>query len=149
MDGAGDDVIGWTADGLASGVLGGAVGTCLLLLGAPQIGVVAAAVSVLAALALLRAVKPEPQRFRLPAFAIEAEAEGEALLELSETADDEAFLLEDRLDPPSDDSRVVQLFAPRPLPTPGELQQRIDAHLASGDRQAKGGSVLELEIDAS
>ena len=147
MDGAGDDRIGWLADGLAAAVLAAAVGTCLLLLGAPQAGVVASAISGLLALAMLRQVKPESRRFRLPAFALPERIDG--VLELTEVAEPEPLLLEDRLDAPPADSRVVQLFAARSMPTPGELRQRIEAHLASPERPAPGGTVLELEVDAA
>lgn len=132
MDGAGDDIIGWTADGLAAGVLGAALGTCLLLFGLPQAAVGAAACGTLVVLVVLRQVKPEPRRFRLPAFAVDVEDSDDDVLELTQLADsDEALLLEDRLQEPAQDSRVVQLFAPRALPTPGELNRRIEAHLAS------------------
>lgn len=156
MDGAGDDWIGWTADGLAAGILGAAVGTCLLWLGFPQLAIMAASSAVLGGLTLLRWVKPEPRRFRLPAFDTEAAFEGPQVLDLTEVfvpeqapigdlaaEDDDALLLEDRLEEPEPDSRVVQLFAHRPLPTPGELQQRIEAHL-SAPRPP-----LDLGVDAS
>jgi hypothetical protein len=149
MDGAGDDRIGWTVDGLAAAILGGAVGACLLLLGAPLAGVIAASASGMVALAALRLVKPEPRRFRLPDFAVEQPAVSTEELLLTEVAEDE-LLLEDRLADAAPDSRVVQLFAASPLPTPGELQQRIAAHLASPPRLATdGGKVLELEVDAA
>lgn len=147
MDGAGEDAIGWLADGLAAGVLGAAVGTCLLLLGQAQTGVLAAAATGLLTLAALRRIKPEPRRFRLPAFAPVAGASDELLL--TEVAGPEPLLLDDPLEEAAPDSRVVQLFAARPLPTPGELQQRIAAHLAAPARPAEGGTVLDLEVDAA
>jgi hypothetical protein len=148
MDGAGDDRIGWTVDGLAAALLGAAVGTCLLLLGAPLAGVAAASATGLSALAGLRMIKPEPRRFRLPAFELETDRPSDELL-LAEPAEDE-LLLEDRLEVAAPDSRVVQLFAVSPLPTPGELQQRIAAHLALPPRLAvDDGKVLELEVDAA
>lgn len=153
MDGAGEDVLGWLADGLAAGILGASVGTSLLLLGAPQAGVAAAAASVLVALAGLRAIKREPQRFRLPRFSVEQDPapDMQDVLELLELAPPEPLLLEDRLEEAAPDSRVVQLFAARTLPTPGELQQRIAAHLAGADGPAmpNGGVVHELEVDAA
>jgi hypothetical protein len=149
MDGAGDDVVGWATDGLASAILSAAVGTCLLLLGQPQVGVLAASVTGLLALAGLRQVKPEPRRFKLPALAIaEHRAEDDVLL-LTEVAEVEPLLLDDPLEVAAEDSRVVQLFAARPLPTPGELQQRIAAHLADPQRPANGADVIDLDVDAS
>lgn len=151
MDGAGDDVVGWLADGVAAGVLGVAVGLCLLLLGEPQSGVIAAAGLGLLGLAVLRQVKPEPRRFRLPAIEVpplDVQAP-EAVLDLAPEAEPEALLLDDSLEVVSADSRVVQLFAPRALPTPGELQQRIQAHLSTARPKPETGTVLELEVDAA
>lgn len=42
------------------------------------------------------------------------------------------LLLDDPLTVPAADSRVVQLFADGRMPTAGQLQQRIDRHLADG-----------------
>jgi hypothetical protein len=149
MDGAGDDVVGWATDGVASAILSAAVGTCLLLLGQPQAGVLAAAVTGLLALAALRQVQPEPRRFKLPAIAIaERPPEADVLL-LTEVAEAEPLLLDDPLEEAGADSRVVQLFAARPLPTPGELHQRIAAHLAAPQRPANGANVIDLDVDAS
>lgn len=44
------------------------------------------------------------------------------------------LLLDDPLPAPTPDSRVVQLFADGRMPTAGQLKQRIDRHLADGDR---------------
>ena len=46
------------------------------------------------------------------------------------------LLLDDPLPAPTPDSRVVQLFAAGRMPTAGQLKQRIDRHLAEGDRPA-------------
>jgi hypothetical protein len=152
MDGAGNDRLGWAVDGTAAGLFGLAAGFSLLLLGMAGAGVVAGVAASLATLAGLRSVRPEPRRFRLPAFVIaQGEAETE-VLELTEVAPEEPLLLDDPLPQPVEDSRVVQLFAARPLPTPGELQQRIAAHLGKAeDREVPAGSatVLDLEVDAA
>ncbi|WP_300974780.1 hypothetical protein [Sphingomonas sp. LHG3406-1] len=152
-DGSGDDWIGWFADGLAAGVLGAAVGASLHLVGQSLPGVGAATVTVLLTLAVLRRVKPEPRRFRLPTFELPVAADPveEDALELTEEApeeEEEVLVLEDRLSPPQEDSRVVQLFAARPLPTPGELRQRIEEHLGAGATQ-RSAAVLDLEVDAA
>lgn len=156
MDVTREDELGWVADGLASAVLGAAIGTCLLLLGQPGAGVAAASVAGLLALATLRRVKPEPRRFRMPDFVpveafAPATADDELLLAEIAMLEKEAepLLLDDPLEQAAPDSRVVQLFAARPLPTPGELQQRIAAHLAAPARSADGGKVLDLEVDAA
>lgn len=44
------------------------------------------------------------------------------------------LLLDDPLPVPDGESRVVQLFAPGRMPTAGQLQRRIDRHIAGGDR---------------
>lgn len=49
-----------------------------------------------------------------------------------ELADVEALLLEDALPEPDPASRVVRLFAAQQVPTPGQLKDRIDRHLAAG-----------------
>lgn len=148
MDGAGDDQLGWVIDGMAAATLGAAVGACLLLLGMALPGVGAASVVSLAALGALRRVKPEPRQFRLPLFSLEPAAMEELLL--TEQAEEDELLLTDALEQASPDSRVVQLFASRPLPTPGELQQRIAAHLSAPGRPASDGdNILQLEVDAA
>jgi hypothetical protein len=67
---------------------------------------------------------------------------------LTEALTPEPLELEDRLPEPAEDSRVVQLFAPRPLPTPGELARRIENHLGGGESN-RDGKILELEVDAA
>jgi hypothetical protein len=152
MDRGGDELIGWSIDGLAAGLLGMAGGACLLLLGMPREAVVAASALCLGGLAVLRQVRPEARRFRVPAFdlpAVEFAASVPVdVLELSEQLAEEPLELVDQLPHAPEYSRVVQLFAPRPLPTPGELARRIDHHLEQGGEE-RGGKVLELEVDAA
>ena len=100
----------------------------------------------------MRAVRPSPRNHALPCFAVapvEAVAEEPLLLdEVAEAlADDGVLLLDDPLVPIAD-SRVVQLFASPANPTPGQLQQRIDRHLATGERPLQADEVL-LSPDAS
>ena len=160
MDATDEDMRGWVADGTAAGLLAFALGICLLWLGHPNIGMAAASGCGLVALALLRQVEPEPRRFRLPEFALPdvtlnrfeddfmlTDTASDDVLLLTDRAVPEALLLEDRLDPPAADSRVVALFAARPLPTPGELQQRIEAHLTAPTRA--GPAASELNVDAA
>ena len=151
MDRGGDELIGWSIDGVAAGLLGAAVGACLLLLGLAGAAVIASSAAVLVALAALRRIRPEPRRFRLPAFALEPVEHVAAPeeLELTDVLPAEPLELEDRLPDADDDSRVVQLFAPRKLPTPGELAQRIENHLGGNAEEGRGGKVLELEVDAA
>ena len=50
----------------------------------------------------------------------------------------EALLLDDILASLGPDSRVVRMFAPDAIPTAGQLQARIDRHIASDGRDARG-----------
>lgn len=149
MDRGGDELIGWIIDGVAAALLGAAVGACLLLLGQPGAAVGAGPAAVVLVLAGLRQIRPEPRRFRVPAFALPDRAPSEDVLELTERAcDDEPLELADRLPAPAEDSRVVRLFAARPLPTPGELARRIDHHLEHSE-EGRGGQLHDLEVDAA
>lgn len=60
------------------------------------------------------------------------------LVEAAELAAVAELLLDDPLPVPPADSRVVQLFAPGRMPTAGQLQRRIDRHIAGGDRSIAG-----------
>lgn len=93
----------------------------------------------------MRAVRPDPRGHVLPEIRIDPFV-GELLLDqvaeeellLVDVFKDDALLLEDPLPAPGPDSRVVQLFAAPPLPTPGQLSERIDRHLAGGPRMVPG-----------
>ncbi len=133
-------------------------------IGVPVGQAVLAAFTIVFALAfgILRLVPAEPRRLRLPQFEQpvlpddvlspeEAEFAEELLLsrrylgwdellldqpvdepvELSAVAE---LLLDDPLPAAEADSRVVQLFAPGRMPTAGQLQRRIDRHLAGEQR---------------
>ncbi|GAA4009842.1 hypothetical protein [Sphingomonas humi] len=151
MDRGGDELIGWSIDGIAAALLGAAVGACLLMLGLPREAVMAGPAAGLAALAALRMVRPEPRKFRLRSFALDGfDAEEAAdVLDLTDVLDIAPLELEDVLPQADEDSRVVQLFAPRAFPTPGELARRIDDHLGQAGEESRGGKVLELEVDAA
>jgi hypothetical protein len=43
--------------------------------------------------------------------------------------EEDVLLLEDKLEAPPHDSRVIRLFDPRLMPTAGELHERIERHL--------------------
>ena len=90
----------------------------------------------------MRLVKPAPRQLPLPEFAVApiSVANDDVLLLddryeepllLTEIVEDDALLLDDPLVVAVPQSRVVQLFAHQPMPTPGELKERIDQHLAS------------------
>ena len=139
-------------DALAAMALAAGAGTCLFLLSfaLPAVGA-GAAVAFAGAFAGLRAIAPEPQDFLLPALVPSAVpvAESDELLltEVYRSAppmSDELLLtevyrpepqlsdeliLDDILAKLSPDSRVVRLFDPAAMPTPGHLKARIDQHL--------------------
>lgn len=139
----------WLAELGGASALGLGGGFAALVAG-PSLGLPAAAAMVSVAaggfvlgLAAMRAVRPEARSHALPALALPP-LEEEALL-LEEIAVepllpdqlfvDCALLLEDRLPEPEPDSRVVHLFAAQPMPTPGQLLDRIDRHLAAPSRR--------------
>lgn len=70
------------------------------------------------------------------------DADEELLLDqpfVAKAVDDLAeLLLDDPLAAPPPDSRVVRLFAPQPLPTAGQLAQRIDRHLGHAPTEPVG-----------
>ena len=55
---------------------------------------------------------------------------------------DDALLLDDILAELGPDSRVVRLFDPEAMPTPGQLQSQIDRHLEPGDPIPDAGEAL-------
>lgn len=94
-------------------------------------------------LAAIRAVPPASPVLELEEFAVESIQVDELLLDeiweepllLDEVYDDGALLLDDPLVEPNPAARVVQLFAAPPVPTPGQLRERIDRHLAGAPRR--------------
>ena len=88
------------------------------------------------ALAGLRRVEPEPRHFKVSDFVIQPGASA-AIPELLLTeADlhlpDGELILDDILAEIGPDARVVRLFDPAAMPTPGQLKERIDRHLDEG-----------------
>ena len=97
----------------------------------------------------MRAIPAEPRHLSLQAFDAVIEDEllldepwqspvGELLLDqrLESTDAVAELLLDDPLPPPSEDSRVVQLFADGRMPSAGQLKSRIDSHLADRGKAA-------------
>lgn len=120
------------------------------LAAAPSLGLPAAEAMVSAAaggfvlgLAAMLAVRPEERSHPISALPLPPLEEEPLLLEdiaeepllLDQIFEDCALLLEDRLPEPEPDSRVVHLFAAPPMPTPGQLLDRIDRHLAGPSRR--------------
>ena len=94
-------------------------------------------------MAAMNAIRPAPRQHRIAGFDLEPMVADELLLDdqwlepllLDDVWEEDVLLLEDRLSDASPDSRVVRLFAPGPTPTPGELKDRIDQHLAGAPRR--------------
>jgi hypothetical protein len=101
-------------------------------------GAVAAITAYPAARLLLRIVEGSPRPFSQPVFNVVAmEPAGIDELLLTEgdrlhLPEDAALELDDVLVEVAPDSRVVQLFDPTAIPTPGQLKARIDRHLDGG-----------------
>jgi hypothetical protein len=99
---------------------------------------------------LLRMLEGRPRPFSQPLFEmadIEPIVEPDELVlteadRFAPEADDEALLLEDVLAEIAPDSRVVRLFDPSAMPSPGALRDRID-------RQTRGGLSQPPPPDAS
>jgi hypothetical protein len=88
---------------------------------------------------VMRNAPGRPAEHALAGFAVVPVEPDELLLDtriesdellLDTTVEDDVLLLEDTLPRPDPASRVVQLFAAQPAPTPGQLKERIDWHLA-------------------
>ena len=133
---------GASALGLAAGFAALKAAPSLALPGPPAMTAGAFAFFSLGMMAM-RAVRPESLEHVLEGFAIDPIAVDELLLDeiveepllLDDVYEDGALLLDDPLMGPEPADRVVQLFATQPMPTPGELKDRIDRHLAGTPRQ--------------
>ena len=102
------------------------------------------AASLWAAFLLLRRLSGE-QYFPMPEFDladfnfVEPEDGGarnaaESALVLELPGEEGELLLDDAVHPVSDQSQVIRLFDPAHMPTAGELQDRVDRHLAHSPR---------------
>lgn len=139
----------------------------------PQLEAFTATAAVIAYLVCARAlgkVKPEPRRFDLPAFELppiqHSEFDELLLTEAGEFHDDELVLTDaDRFVPPEfegagelvlqdilvelgPNSRVVRLFDPAAMPTPGQLNTRIERHLGEGSSTATAPDASQALYDA-
>jgi hypothetical protein len=145
-------------DGGAAALFAASVGYCVLnclrSLAYPQsevVGGVAFAASFLLCTRMLRSVPAAPRSLTLPRFeavpGVGAVTMGELVLTEADRLDPGAhelvltdadrlhpeerdpLLLDDILSEIGPDSRVVRLFDPSAVPTPGQLRARIDRHL--------------------
>ena len=139
-------------DVAAALLFGLAVAACAWRLGFSPVPCACLAIlSFCCSLAALRAVHPAVQWRSIPDFALVdvPDAADELLLSdedrlvTSPVAATGELLLDDVLSELAPDSRVVRLFDRAAMPTPGELQARIDRHLDLAAR------VSQAEPDAS
>lgn len=128
-------------DAAAAALLGAATAFALLRLGADA-GYAATGATVVFAWILygLRSVEPEASTFALAQFTpVPLEPVELPELELTEAdrfqpaAAEAELVLDDILAEIGPDSRVVRLFDPAAMPTPGQLKARIDRHLQGNE----------------
>ena len=139
----------WLAEAAGASALALAVGYAGLQ-AAPLLGAGASAVALIAATAFaaglfgMRKVPASERRFALPDFTLPPldarDCQVDELL-LDQPVEEPLLLtdvfaapllLDDPLVEAEPDSRVVQLFAAPAMPTPGQLRDRIERHLATG-----------------
>jgi hypothetical protein len=133
-------------DAVAAALFAAAIGFCVLSLlrpfASPQPEVAGGAAFVASYLLCnlaLRKVAATPRALTLPRFEAVLGLEPIELDELVLTEadrfhseNDEPLVLDDVLAEIEPDSRVVRLFDPSAMPTPGQLKARIDRHLDEG-----------------
>ena len=103
----------------------------------------------------LGAVQPEARRLPVPVFDVrQIEQIEPAELLLTDIypgapdAAEEPLVLDDILAELQPDSRVVRLFDPSAMPTPGQISARIDRHLAGGFSPAAAADASQALHDA-
>ena len=146
--------------GSASLFAGAAGYSAALLTGGPLAGAAAATVAFIGARRALGRIGDSSQ-LPLPDFTVGllefADSDGMPELLLTEQTEllltdvvgilgdeDDALLLEDRLETPTEDSRVIRLFDPRLLPSASELHERIEHHLLMANQAAYPDATSEL-----
>ncbi len=140
MSWCGADRIERWVDAGAAALFAATVGFALARIASSVIVVAGAMAAGFATYRSLRAIEPESPRFVLPDFTpvgAESVELGELILtdadRLRATGEaagtDRELVLDDVLAQMGEDSRVVRLFDPAAIPTPGQLKARIDRHL--------------------
>ena len=161
MRGRGEERIEAAVDSVAAALFGAAVSCSIFLLFQNAVAAIGAGViGALLAVALLRRVQAIAPRFEIAVFRVSdlelASADELLLTELAElllteqvelvltdsdrlrpaTRDESELVLDDILAELGPDSRVVRLFDPSAMPTPGQLNARIERHLRDGQEPA-------------
>ena len=158
MNGGIAERIETTVDAGAAALLGAAMAFALVQLNASN-GYVATAAAVVLAWVYygLRSIELEPVRFALADFApgeFEAEEAAELILtdadrlEAPDKAADAELVLDDILAELGPDSRVVRLFDPAAMPSPGQLKARIDRQLGQETPKTAPPDASEALYDA-
>ena len=149
-EGANGGLVAWIIDAAAAVALAAAAGICgLLLVGAP-VGMMCAAIVLVVGLWSLRQVPAEPFVFKVPALVpvgwdrvFSEPADDPDCLELALRAEPETL---------STSSMTNVACLELALPTPGEMQRRIERHLKSYallEPTASAGQVVPIVADAS
>ena len=94
------------------------------------VGIVAASVGAALGWVVMRAVPADEQVMPLAEFALESVGPIEMEPAKGFPVAESAMILDDPLPQPAADSRVVALFGTDAAPTAGDMQRRIDRHLA-------------------
>jgi hypothetical protein len=130
-----------------------------LFVAQPQLGAEtggAAAIAYLFASRLLNAVRPSARQMPVPVFDVRTIELAEPQ-ELILGEDDvyrpavqaaETLELDDILAEIGPDSRIVRLFDPAAMPTPGQLKSRIDRHLDGAAAQSQSAEAAQALHDA-
>ena len=160
-------------DRMAAAVFGAAVAATVAMLfkgslALPQLAIFGATGGLLACfitIRLLRSVRPEPQRFRAPEFAlpelyfddcdelllteqVELVLTEADVLRLPAKSSEDELVLDDILAKLGENSRVVRLFDPAATPTPGQLNARIEHHLRQESAPAAPEDASQALFDA-
>lgn len=142
----------------AAALFGAAVAYCAGHLPLPGISIgMGAAGFLLCRVALARFGRECPS-FAAPNFALRAFGtldatellltEADRLDTPAESQRENVLLLDDVLVTVGPDSRVVRLFDPAAMPTPGEFNRRIDRHLDQGTMELRGPDASQALSDA-
>ena len=151
-----------TVDRVASALFASAVGYAAYAYLTEQVGnpVLAlesgtvCAVALLLSYRLLSAVQPSARQRPVPIFdvreieAMPADEEPLDLVDIVQTPVEEPLDLDDILVELGSDARVVRLFDPAAMPTPGELKGRIDDHLDEMPDAARSADAAQALHDA-
>jgi hypothetical protein len=153
MDGGtSDGLMAWLIDAAAATALATAAGVCGYWLSGANVGMAAATAALIAGLWSLRQIQPEPARFKVPSLALV----GWDVISPGQAEDEDCLLLTELADPCAPAVPLpenVTILRPA-LPTPGELQRRIEKHF--GEVAARNASdpkppdqIIPLAADAS